>query len=139
MTEGRQKSASSILFPYVKSTGPLTVRVSVSYLPEQSNPADQRWFWSYHVRIENDGDQPVQLIARHWKIEDANGIVVEVSGEGVVGEMPVIAPGADYDYVSGCPLEAESGSMQGFYKLVVADGSMVTAEIPHFKLELPVA
>lgn len=139
MTEGRQKSASAILFPYAKTTGPLTVRVSVSYLPEQSSPADQRWFWSYHVRVENDGDQPVQLIARHWKIEDANGVVVEVSGEGVVGEMPVIAPGADYDYVSGCPLEAESGSMEGHYKLVVADGSMITADIPNFKLELPVA
>ncbi|MBW0145305.1 Co2+/Mg2+ efflux protein ApaG [Sphingomicrobium clamense] len=139
MTEGRQKSASSILFPYAKTTGALTVRVSVSYLPEQSSPADQRWFWSYHIRVENDGDQPVQLIARHWKIEDANGIVVEVSGEGVVGDMPVIPPGGDYDYVSGCPLEAESGSMEGHYKLVSADGSMITADIPAFKLELPVA
>ena len=139
MTEGRQKSISTILFPYAKTTGPLTVRVSVSYLPEQSSPPEQRWFWSYHVRVENDGDQPVQLIARHWTIEDANGVVVEVSGEGVVGEMPVIAPGADYDYVSGCPLEAESGSMHGHYKLVVADGSMITADIPHFRLELPAA
>ena len=139
MTEGRQRSASSILFPNAATTGSLTVRVSASYLPEQSHPDQQRWFWSYHVRIENDGPQPVQLIARHWKIEDANGVVVEVSGEGVVGEMPVIAPGDAYDYVSGCPLECESGTMEGHYKIVVADGAMVEAAIPRFALELPVA
>ena len=39
--------------------------------------------------------------------------------------MPVIRPGDSYDYVSGCPLECSSGSMEGRYKLVVADGAMI--------------
>lgn len=138
MTEGRQSSINAMLFPFSASTGPITVRASASYLPEQSAPEQQRWFWSYHIRIENDGPQPVQLIARSWHIEDANGVVVEVAGEGVVGEMPVIAPGTAYDYVSGCPLECASGTMEGYYKLVVADGSMIEAAIPRFRLDLPV-
>lgn len=139
MTDHRQSSASAILFPFASTTGAITVRASASYLPEQSAPEQQRWFWSYHIRIENDGTQPVQLIARKWHIEDANGVVVEVAGEGVVGEMPVIAPGHSYDYVSGCPLECESGLMEGQFKLVVADGSMIEAAIPRFTLDLPVA
>src|SRR3546814_4634496 len=91
----------------------MTVRVAVSYLAEQSQPAAGRWFWSYHIRIENDGDQPVQLISRHWNIRDADGGLHEVQGEGVIGEQPVIAPGSSYDYVSAWPLNTQSGSKNG--------------------------
>ena len=82
-------------FPFAETTGPVTVRVSVSYLPEQSHPALGRWFWAYHVRIENHGDVAVQLISRHWRISDGRGQISEVEGEGVVGEQPLIAPGVE--------------------------------------------
>src|SRR3546814_9884498 len=75
-------------FPFAATTGPITVRVSVSYLPEQSHPALGRWFWAYHVRVENEGDVAAQLISRHWRISDGHGQVSEVEGEGVVGEQP---------------------------------------------------
>ena len=55
-------------FPFSATTGPVTVRVAVSYLPEQSHPALGRWFWAYHIRIENDGDEAVQLLSRRWII-----------------------------------------------------------------------
>ena len=47
--------AIGALFPDAATTGDVTVRVSASYLPEQSEPARGRWFWAYHIRIENDG------------------------------------------------------------------------------------
>ena len=50
------------LFPYSETTGGVTVRVSVSFLPEQSEPEKSRWFWAYHIRIENDGPLAVQLM-----------------------------------------------------------------------------
>ena len=124
-------------FPYCATTGEVTVRVSVNYMAEQSSPAAQRWFWAYHVRIENDGDQPVQLISRHWVIEDGAGGRHEVRGEGVVGEMPVIAPGASHDYVSGCPLETSSGSMVGSFQLIDAAGRGFEVAIPLFELSVP--
>ena len=43
----------AMLFPNAATTKGISVRVSVSYLAEQSAPASGRWFWSYHVRIEN--------------------------------------------------------------------------------------
>lgn len=52
------------LFPHSATTRDVTVRVSVSFLPEQSEPTKGRWFWAYHVRIENEGDRPVQLVSR---------------------------------------------------------------------------
>ncbi len=126
--------ALAMLFPNLAVTRGIAVRVAVSYLSEQSDPTSNRWFWSYHVRIENGSSVTVQLLARSWSIMDGRGSVHEVVGEGVVGEMPLIAPGASYDYVSGCPLDTPSGSMAGNYRMVDEDGSAFDVEIPRFQL-----
>lgn len=127
----------AMLFPNVATTREIAVRVAVSYLPEQSDPSSSRWFWSYHVRIENGSDLSVQLLSRNWQIVDGNGTVHEVQGEGVVGEMPLIAPGGSFDYVSGCPLDTPSGSMSGSYRMVDEDGSSFDVTIPRFQLTAP--
>ena len=131
--------ALSVLFPNVAITRDIRVRVAVSYLAEQSNPQLDRWFWSYHVRIENASDLSVQLISRSWRIVDGRGATHEVHGEGVVGETPLIAPGGSFDYVSGCPLDTPSGSMTGSYRMVDEDGSVFDIDIPHFALIAPTA
>ena len=125
------------LFPFSETTGDITVRVSVSFLPEQSEPERGRWFWAYHIRIENGGTEPVQLLTRHWLITDGRGVQHNVEGEGVVGEQPVIQPGASYDYVSGCPLSTPTGAMQGSYRMIRADGDLFDAAIPPFALIAP--
>lgn len=124
-------------FPSSATTHDITVRVSVSYLPEQSEPGRGRWFWAYHIRIENGGAQPVQLLTRHWIITDGRGARHSVEGEGVVGEQPLIEPGASYDYVSGCPLATPTGSMQGSYRMIGADGARFDVVIPTFALVAP--
>ncbi|MET0269677.1 MAG: Co2+/Mg2+ efflux protein ApaG [Sphingomonas sp.] len=123
-----------MLFPYVARTRGVVVRVSVSFLPEQSEPAKGRWFWAYHIRLENEGQAAVQLLRRHWTITDGRGARHEVRGDGVVGEQPVIEPGASYDYVSGCPLQTPMGAMEGRFHMVNEDGSSFEAEIPRFSL-----
>ena len=128
----------ALLFPHVAVTRDVTVRVAVSFLAEQSAPDQGRWFWSYHVRIENRGSATVQLLARHWRIVDGRGNVHEVRGQGVVGDMPVIGPGDSYDYVSGCPLDTAAGSMSGHYHLVDEAGDPFQVEIPEFTLLSPV-
>jgi len=125
------------LFPNAATTDGVTVRVSVSYLPEQSEPERGRWFWAYHIRLENEGDETVQLLTRHWVITDGRGARHSVEGEGVVGEQPVIGPGASFDYVSGCPLATPSGAMQGNYRMVREDGAIFDVEIPRFSLFAP--
>ncbi len=125
------------LFPHVAVTAGITVRVAVSYLADQSSPAAGRWFWSYHIRLENGRDHAVQLLARHWIIRDANGHAHEVRGAGVVGDTPRIMAGESYDYVSGCPLETATGSMAGHYHMVDETGSKFDIAIPQFVLEGP--
>jgi ApaG protein len=124
-------------FPHSATTRGVTVRVSVSYLPEQSEPGKGRWFWAYHIRIENGGSQPVQLVTREWTISDGRGVEHQVVGEGVVGEQPVIEPGAAFDYVSGCPLTTPTGQMEGRYFMVAADGAHFPVAIPRFPLIAP--
>ena len=124
----------AMLFPNVATTRDISVRVAVSYLAEQSDPSSERWFWSYHVRIENGSDRAIQLLSRSWRFVDGRGTVHEVHGEGVVGEMPLIAPGGSFDYVSGCPLDTPSGSMSGSYRMVDEDGNAFDVAIPRFHL-----
>ena len=123
-----------MLFPNFAVTRDIAVRVAVSFLAEQSDPAAERWFWSYHVRIENASGRAVQLLSRSWTIVDGRGTVHEVIGEGVVGEMPLIAPGASFDYVSGCPLDTPAGTMRGSYRMVDEDGTAFDVDIPRFQL-----
>jgi ApaG protein len=125
------------LFPHSATTHDVTVRVSVSFLPEQSEPARGRWFWAYHVRVENAGAAAVQLMSREWTISDGRGGRHEVKGEGVVGEQPVIEPGGSFDYVSGCPLPTPTGWMEGRYRMVAEDGRAFAAAIPRFPLVAP--
>jgi ApaG protein len=125
------------LFPNVAETRGVIVRVSVSYLPEQSEPRRGRWFWAYHVRLENEGEMAVQLLTRHWVITDGRGSRHSVEGEGVVGEQPLILPGGSFDYVSGCPLATPTGSMQGSYHMLGEDGSAFDVDIPKFALIAP--
>ena len=126
--------ALAMLFPNVAVTRGIAVRVAVSFLAEQSDPSSNRWFWSYHIRIENGSGVAVQLMSRNWTIVDGHGATHEVTGEGVVGEMPLIAPGASFDYVSGCPLDTPSGAMSGEYRMVDADGNAFDVTIPRFQL-----
>ena len=120
-----------------KTTDGVTVRVVTNFLEDQSVPAQSRWFWSYHIRLENHRDNPVQLLSRHWKITDGRGNISHVDGDGVIGEQPLLQPGSSHDYVSGCPLPTPSGMMEGHYRFIRADGSTFLVEIPRFRLIAP--
>jgi len=71
-------------------------------------PLRRLWFFAYRIRIANEGDEVVQLVSRHWVITDANGEVEEVTGPGVVGEQPILAPGEAFEYSSFCPCRLPS-------------------------------
>jgi ApaG protein len=125
------------LFRETATTDGVTIRVAPTFLTDQSQPQSGRWFWSYHIRIENHSDEAVQLLTRHWKITDGRGNISYVDGDGVIGEQPVLDPGGAHDYVSGCPLPTPSGSMEGHFRFIRADGGTFLAEIPRFALIAP--
>jgi len=106
----------------------VTVDVRTTYLPSHSSPENDQYTFAYTIDITNFGRQPVQLLSRHWQITDGNGEVQEVRGDGVVGEQPVIEPGAHFRYTSGATLMTPVGYMQGEYTMIVHDGRAINPE-----------
>ncbi|MGM0559581.1 MAG: Co2+/Mg2+ efflux protein ApaG [Pseudomonadota bacterium] len=122
---------------YSQTTGTITVSVTPYFIEEQSAPDENHYVWAYHVTISNEGTETVQLLNRYWQITDANGHVEEVRGPGVVGEQPVLEPGASYEYTSGAPLATPSGIMVGSYEMVTQEGEQFEVAIPAFSLDSP--
>ena len=112
-----------------------TIEVEPAYLADQSSPDEQVFGFAYTVTVTNSGTVAAQLISRHWIISDANGLVEEVKGLGVVGHQPLLKPGESFQYTSGCRLRTSSGSMRGSYFFVAEDGERFEADIPAFALD----
>ena len=123
--------------PYSETTRSITVTVEPTYLEDQSSPAESRFVWAYHVRIENNGPETVQLRRRHWRITDGQGRTQEVAGPGVVGDQPVLAPGQSFEYTSSTPLNTPSGIMVGSYQMETRQGESFPIAIPAFSLDSP--
>ncbi len=115
----------------------ISVEVQTRYIPEQSQPTENRYVFSYTITIGNQGHGGVKLLNRHWIITDANGKVQEVRGKGVVGQQPHIQPGEKYQYTSGSVMETPVGAMQGEYEMVDDEGSRFLAPVAPFTLHIP--
>lgn len=112
----------------------IRIRVESRYRDEHSNPQQGQYLFSYEVVIENLGEETVQLLTRRWVITDGEGRRQVVEGPGVVGQTPVLAPGACHVYESFCPLPTLLGMMEGSYGMVTEDGVSFDAEIAPFTL-----
>jgi len=118
-------------------TPQIKIESQAQYVPEESNPDQTYYFFSYKIRITNSGDQGAQLMSRHWVITDSLGRHEEVRGPGVVGLQPQIPPGQSFEYESACPLTTPTGTMKGSYSMVAENGDHFEVEIPEFYLVCP--
>ena len=115
----------------------IEVAAATQYLAEQSDEAAGRYVFAYTITLRNAGSVAAQLISRHWIITDAQGLVQEVRGLGVVGAQPLLEPGQSFEYTSGAAIATAVGTMKGAYQMVAADGTRFEAQIPEFTLSVP--
>lgn len=113
------------------------VSVVTRYLPEQSNPDNNRYAFAYTITVSNNGEKAARLMSRHWLITHGDGQVEEVRGDGVVGQQPLIEPGQSHTYSSGAVLPTKVGTMQGSYQMFATDGTRFDAVIAPFRLAVP--
>jgi ApaG protein len=116
------------------------VKISVEtfYQPDYSQPMNSEYMFAYRIIIQNESEFTVKLLRRHWYINDSNGALREVEGEGVIGQQPVIEPQQSHQYVSGCHLKTEMGKMHGTYLMErIIDGKFFYVTIPEFQLIAP--
>jgi ApaG protein len=113
------------------------VSVVTRYLPEQSQPEQNRFAFAYTVTVSNNGQVPAKLLSRHWIITNGDGRVQEVRGAGVIGQQPLIEPGHSHTYSSGTVMSSRVGTMQGSYQMLAEDGKRFDATIAPFRLAVP--
>ncbi|PCJ54023.1 MAG: Co2+/Mg2+ efflux protein ApaG [Candidatus Hydrogenedentota bacterium] len=118
-------------------TESIRVIVQSRLVPEQSQPAQNLYFFSYKITITNEGSKSVQLLSRHWIITDGLGNTEEIQGDGVVGEQPRILPGASHSYTSFCPLPTFRGTMEGTYTMQDDSGRVFHINVGRFHLISP--
>ena len=133
----------SVATPSVKSLGSVAetreIRIAVvpQFVPEESDPRELKYVFSYRVRITNNSQTPVKLLNRRWRIVDAHGGEQEARGEGVVGQQPRLEAGQSFEYSSWCPLRTSWGTMEGFYTFATDSGEKFDARIERFFLVYP--
>ena len=115
----------------------IAVTTRTQFLPDQSDPDAERYVFAYTITLRNTGTVAAQLISRHWIITDANNMVQEVRGLGVVGEQPRLAPGESFEYTSGTALATPVGTMRGSYQFSGDDGTQFDAPLAEFTLSMP--
>ena len=115
----------------------VAVSAAAQYLADQSDEKADRYVFAYTVTLLNSGSVPAQLISRHWIITDAQGLVQEVRGLGVVGSQPLLQPGESFQYTSGASIATPVGTMRGSYQMLAQDGTRFEAPIPEFTLSVP--
>ncbi|MEC8838877.1 MAG: Co2+/Mg2+ efflux protein ApaG [Candidatus Neomarinimicrobiota bacterium] len=115
----------------------ITINTHSEYISERSNPLKKRFFFAYHITIQNKGNSPAKLLSRYWHITDAKGNIEEVRGPGVVGHQPRLKQGESFEYTSFCPLKTEFGVMHGKFHMVRDNGQKFDAIIKPFKLAVP--
>ena len=128
--QGKQRGASG-------SAHDIAVSAAVQYLADQSDEAAGRYVFAYTITLRNEGSIAAQLISRHWIITDAEGLVQEVRGLGVVGAQPLLQPGESFEYTSGASIATPVGTMRGSYQMLAQDGTRFEAPIPQFTLSVP--
>ena len=115
----------------------IKINVLSEYISKRSNPLKKRFFFAYHITIQNESNSPAKLLSRYWNITDADGNVEEVRGPGVVGYQPRLEQGQSFEYTSFCPLTTEFGVMHGIFYMIRDNGKKFDAIIEPFKLAVP--
>lgn len=116
------------------------IKISVESKFEGSFLKDQilHHGFMYHITIENQSKDVVQLLTRHWKILESVSRPQYVNGNGVVGKKPVIKPGESHTYQSGSLITSPLGSMTGTYIMInFSTAKKFNVDVPSFKLSVP--
>lgn len=114
----------------------IRVRAVAVYLPNESEPLEDRFLFAYRITLSNEGTETAQLLSRHWIIINGDGDRDDVEGPGVVGKYPLLEPGAVFEYSSFCPLNTAWGTMEGTFTMQRDDGRKFDVAIGRFYLAM---
>jgi ApaG protein len=116
-------------------TNGIKISVQTKFIGINYHDDRLHYAFSYEVTIENQSNDSVQLLKRHWNIFDSLNNTEMVDGMGVVGQKPILKPGGIHSYSSNCLLTSHIGAMNGFYEMVnFTTTKSFKVHIPTFQL-----
>ena len=114
------------------------VTVTSQFRPDLSHLDLGRFFFNYRIEIKNFNNFKIRLLHRDWYIFDSLREATFVSGEGVVGEQPVLQSGESFKYTSGVELTSELGYMKGFFTFInLGTENHFQVHVPQIHLNCP--
>jgi len=82
---------------FSQQTGDIEVAINPTLI---HNANTSKKMWIYCVIFTNFGKETYKLLSRKWIVQENQSTPHEISGNGVVGQNPVIAPQSSFEYFS---------------------------------------
>ena len=108
----------------------------VIYMPTLETPTDKPHPFVYFITIKNNSKKKVKIVGRKWILTSLNNDKTIVEGEGVVGQIPEISSGCEFNYNSYHVI-ANDSEVEGAFFGETDDGDIVYTKIPKFELSIP--
>jgi ApaG protein len=108
----------------------------VIYMPTLETPTDKPYPFVYFITIKNKSKKKVKIVGRKWILTSLNNDKTIVEGEGVVGQIPEISSGCEFNYNSYHVI-ANDSEVEGAFFGETDDGDIVYTKIPKFELSIP--
>lgn len=122
---------------FIEESHGYRVEVRTHFDFPRSNPLQGQYLFEYTITITNVRGVDAQLLTRTWHIEDAQGVVRQVKGPGVVGHTPHFKRGERFEYSSFCPLPTMTGKMWGHFEMLSINGETFEITTPLFRFAVP--
>lgn len=122
---------------YTLTTKDITVSAAPLFVDEESVPEENKFFWAYYIRVENNSDKNVQLLNKSLMVADSFGNTRVARDLDQREQQPVIIAGEAYEYTGLTPLDSPSGIIAGKIGVISESGEIFEIAIPAFSLDSP--
>ena len=108
----------------------------LAYKYDETLPPEKRHTFIYSLTIKNFSEKTITLIGRKWILNNSDGSVEVIEGDGIIGQTPTLAPDAEFSY-SSYHITDQSAKARGAFYGIDQKGAFICAEVLEFDMILP--
>ena len=112
-------------------TGDIIVSACQELLEENESRQE---LWGYVLRIENNSDERIHLLAKDLCITDEKGNSRYLPSLGFNGEFPDLEPGECFEFEDTAQLDGAAAVLYGYCKALTTKGKELKIKLPVLSL-----
>lgn len=112
-------------------TGDIIVSACQELLEENESRQE---LWGYVLRIENNSDERIRLLAKDLCITDEKGNSRYLPSLGFNGELPDLEPGECFEFEDTAQLDGAAAVLYGYCKALTTKGKELKIKLPVLSL-----